>query len=210
MFNFSLLSMIAALPAIIIAMAMHEYAHAKVADILGDDTPRRTGRLTMNPFAHIDLLGMLMLFLLHFGWAKPVMINPANFKNKKRDDTLVSLAGPAANLIIAFISAFVLFFINNHGIDVSSGLYTVISLMVIININFALFNLIPIPPLDGAHIVSNMLSPYWQMKYWQWARYGFFNVNLAHLHPLLDLGVDSVTAIYFKHLYHDSSVRLIV
>lgn len=67
MFNFSLLSMIAALPAIIIAMAMHEYAHAKVADILGDDTPRRTGRLTMNPFAHIDLLGMLMLFLLHFG-----------------------------------------------------------------------------------------------------------------------------------------------
>ena len=165
MFNFSLLSMIAALPAIIIAMAMHEYAHAKVADILGDDTPRRTGRLTMNPFAHIDLLGMLMLFLLHFGWAKPVMINPANFKNKKRDDTLVSLAGPAANLIIAFISAFVLFFINNHGIDVSSGLYTVISLMVIININFALFNLIPIPPLDGAHIVSNMLSPYWQMHY---------------------------------------------
>ena len=185
MFNFSLLSMIAALPAIIIAMAMHEYAHAKVADILGDDTPRRTGRLTMNPFAHIDLLGMLMLFLLHFGWAKPVMINPANFKNKKRDDTLVSLAGPAANLIIAFISAFVLFFINNHGIDVSSGLYTVISLMVIININFALFNLIPIPPLDGAHIVSNMLSPYWQMKYWQWARYGFLMLILLIYTPFL-------------------------
>lgn len=185
MFNFNLLSIVAALPAIIIAMAMHEYAHAKVADALGDDTPRRTGRLTMNPFAHIDLLGMLMLLLLHFGWAKPVMINPANFKNKKRDDTLVSLAGPAANLVITFISAFVLFFINNHGIDVSSGLYTVISLMVIININFALFNLIPIPPLDGAHIVSNMLSPYWQMKYWQWARYGFLMLILLIYTPFL-------------------------
>lgn len=83
MFNFNLLSIVAALPAIIIAMAMHEFAHAKVADMLGDDTPRRMGRLTMNPFAHIDLLGMLMLLLLHFGWAKPVVINPANFRNKK-------------------------------------------------------------------------------------------------------------------------------
>ncbi|KAF1682069.1 site-2 protease family protein [Veillonella sp. R32] len=187
MSNFSLLNIVAALPAIIIAMAMHEYAHAKVADVLGDDTPRRMGRLTMNPFAHLDFIGMLMLLLLHFGWAKPVVINPANFKNKKRDDMLVSVAGPLANIVVAFVSAFVLFFINNHNIEVSQGLYTVISLMVIINVNFALFNLIPIPPLDGAHIVSNFLSPSWQMKYWQWQRFGFLALILLAYTPFLGM-----------------------
>ncbi|WP_251444152.1 site-2 protease family protein [Veillonella intestinalis] len=187
MSNFNVLTIVATLPAIIIAMAMHEYAHAKVADILGDDTPRRMGRLTMNPLAHLDFIGMLMLLLLHFGWAKPVMINPANFKNKKRDDILVSAAGPLANIVVAFLSAFVLFFINNHNIEISQGLYTVISLMVIININFALFNLIPIPPLDGAHIVSNFLSPAWQMKYWQWQRFGFLALILLAYTPFLSL-----------------------
>ena len=99
MFDFNIMHIIAGLPGLLIAMVIHEYAHAQVAVWLGDFTPRLMGRLTLNPKAHVDPIGMLMLFLVHFGWAKPVMINPRNFKNPKRDDILVSLAGPAANFI---------------------------------------------------------------------------------------------------------------
>ena len=104
MFDFNLMHIIAGLPGLLIAMVIHEYAHAQVAVWLGDFTPRLMGRLTLNPKAHVDPIGMLMLFLVHFGWAKPVMINPRNFKNPKRDDILVSLAGPMANFVTAFLA----------------------------------------------------------------------------------------------------------
>ena len=108
MFDISLMKIVAGLPGLIIAMVIHEYAHARVAVWLGDFTPKMMGRLTLNPMAHIDPIGLVMLFLVHFGWAKPVMINPNNFKNPKRDDILVSLAGPGANLLTAFLALVVL------------------------------------------------------------------------------------------------------
>ncbi|WP_295789923.1 site-2 protease family protein [uncultured Veillonella sp.] len=165
--NYYIMSMVAALPAVIVAMSVHEYAHAQVASWLGDDTPERLGRLTMNPFAHVSWLGFLMILLLQFGWAKPVIINPANFKNKKLGDVLVSIAGPIANLIVAFIAAISLVLAYYYNMELSDGLVRVLRSMLILNINFAVFNLLPIPPLDGAHIVSAFLSPSLQMKYWQ-------------------------------------------
>lgn len=183
--NFYIMSMVAALPAVIVAMSVHEYAHAQVASWLGDDTPERLGRLTMNPFAHVSWLGFLMILLLQFGWAKPVIINPANFKNKKLGDVLVSIAGPIANLIVAFIAAISLVLAYYYNMELSDGLVRVLRSMLILNINFAVFNLLPIPPLDGAHIVSAFLSPSLQMKYWQWQRFSFIILIILIYSPLL-------------------------
>ena len=112
-----LIGAITSLPGIIIAMVIHEWAHARVAYALGDFTPKLMGRLTLNPAAHIDILGLVMLFIAHFGWAKPVQVNPYNFGNPRRDDILVSLAGPGANFAIAFLTLFLVnvFLYHNPG-----------------------------------------------------------------------------------------------
>ena len=103
-FGYFLIRALTSLPGIIIAMVIHEWAHARTAYALGDPTPKMMGRLTLNPAAHVDLIGLLMLFIVHFGWAKPVQINPYNFSNPRRDDILVSLAGPGANFLTAFVT----------------------------------------------------------------------------------------------------------
>ena len=152
-----LIGLVAGLPGLIIAMVIHEYAHARMAVALGDFTPRLMGRLTLDPRAHIDPIGLIMLFLVRFGWAKPVIINPNNFKKPRRDDILVSVAGPAANLIIAFVTLFLLVLFTKYAGRPSSGAIYVLRLIIIYNINFAIFNMIPIPPLDGSHILRELL-----------------------------------------------------
>ena len=145
-----LMNVIAGLPGLIIAMTIHEYAHARVADWLGDFTPRMQGRLTLNPAAHIDPFGLLMLFLIKFGWAKPVMVNPSNFRNPRRDDILVSAAGPLANLLVAFITMLVVVILVKFGFHMSTGMRTVFSLILIYNINFAIFNMLNLLPYELA------------------------------------------------------------
>ena len=154
-----LVTLIAGLPGIVIAMVIHEYAHARVAYALGDYTPRLQGRLTINPAAHVDPIGLVMLLVAHFGWAKPVEINPMNFSNPRRDDILVSLAGPASNLIMAFVAMIILVLMSKFNFPMSEGLLVVFKLIIIYNINFAIFNMLPIPPLDGSHILKQLL-PY--------------------------------------------------
>lgn len=154
-----IMNMITGLPGIIIAMVVHEFAHARVAYALGDFTPKLAGRLTLNPAAHIDPIGLLMLLVAHFGWAKPVQINPYNFSNPRRDDLLVSLAGPAANLITAFLTVIFMVLLVKMDFEMSRGMHLVLSLIMVININFAIFNMLPIPPLDGFHVLRNIL-PY--------------------------------------------------
>ena len=185
MFDFDIMSFIAGLPGLILAMAVHEYAHARAAVALGDITPRMTGRLTLNPLAHIDPIGLLMLILAHFGWAKPVMINPRNFKNYKRDDILVSLAGPAANLLLAFLTVVVLLIYSKFFGRMSQGTYLVLQLIVLYNINFAIFNMIPLPPLDGSHILKHFLPARYAYRYAQIERYSFFILIVFVMTPVL-------------------------
>lgn len=185
MFDFDIMSFIAGLPGLILAMAVHEYAHARAAVALGDITPRMTGRLTLNPLAHIDPIGLLMLILAHFGWAKPVMINPRNFKNYKRDDILVSLAGPAANLLLAFLTLIVLLIYSKFFGRMSQGTYLVLQLIVLYNINFAIFNMIPLPPLDGSHILKHFLPARYAYRYAQIERYSFFILIVFVMTPVL-------------------------
>lgn len=144
---------------LIIAITVHEFAHSFTADQLGDPTPRASGRLTLNPLAHLDPIGSLMLILAGFGWGKPVPIDSLNFQNPKRDQLLVSLSGPTSNLILAVLTA-----ILSRAIGLSPFLLTFIS----INIAIAIFNLLPIPPLDGSHILFGLL-PEDQSIAWQQA-----------------------------------------
>ncbi|WP_054696962.1 site-2 protease family protein [Syntrophomonas palmitatica] len=152
------------LPAIIIGLTFHEYAHGRVAYWLGDDTPYYQGRLTLNPLPHIDWVGFFMLLFFKFGWAKPVEVNPYNFRNSgvKQGMMLVSLAGPAMNLMLALTGMLILKF---YGIDPGAGfsLYTnstvllLVGPLVYINLILAVFNLIPLPPLDGSKILAGLL-----------------------------------------------------
>ncbi len=178
--------LIAGIPAIIIAMVVHEYSHARVAYALGDYTPQLQGRLTLNPVAHVDPIGLLMLFIVHFGWAKPVQINPMNFSNPRRDDILVSLAGPASNLVTAFVFTIMLVLMVKFHIPFSEGLLVVFKLIIIYNINFAIFNMLPIPPLDGSHILRNILPYEMARAYEQLERYSFVFLILIIATPILD------------------------
>ena len=180
-----LMEIIAGLPGLVIAMVIHEYSHARVAYALGDYTPRMQGRLTLNPAAHVDPIGLLMLFVAHFGWAKPVQINPMNFSNPRRDDILVSLAGPASNLIVAFVALIILVLMAKLDFPLSEGLLVVFNLIIIYNINFAIFNMLPIPPLDGSHILRNLLPYELARAYEGLERYSFIFLILIIATPIL-------------------------
>ena len=128
-----------------------------------------------------------MLFLVRFGWAKPVMINPNNFKDPKKGDILVSLAGPAANLITAFVALVVWVMLNKAGAANSVGVFYVIQLIIIYNINFAIFNMIPLPPLDGSHVLKQLLPYDLAYKYASLERYSFFILIILIMTPALSL-----------------------
>lgn len=156
-----ILNMILMIPGMLIAFTFHEYAHALVADKLGDKTPRFQGRLTLNPIAHIDPIGFIAVLIFSFGWAKPVQTNPSAYKNYYKDDLKVSLAGPIANFIVAIIAALILGFYMNfiYGIlpeALAGVLYSMLYMILVINVNIGLFNLIPIPGLDGFSLLRDL------------------------------------------------------
>lgn len=175
MFDFDIIGMLMVLPGIIIGISFHEFAHALAAVKLGDNTPRFQGRLTLDPTKHLDPIGFLCLLFFHFGWAKPVMINPRNFKNPRRDDIIVSLAGPLMNLILAicFMILLKLLIVFPPSIILTNKTSYILSEMlnntVIINLVLMIFNLIPIPPLDGHHILGNIIGPKATNFYYQYA-----------------------------------------
>lgn len=160
------------IPGILAGFTFHEYAHALVADKLGDKTPRFQGRLTLNPLVHIDLLGFIAILLVHFGWAKPVETNPKAFKNYYMDDLKVSFAGPIANLMIAIILTIFLQGISKiitlTNTDISIVLLNVLRMLIYgIHTNCILFffNLVPLPGLDGFHILRDLFPKFFEKIY---------------------------------------------
>jgi Zn-dependent protease len=155
--------------AILAALTVHEWAHAYVANLLGDHTARSEGRMTLNPIAHLDPLGTLMFFLVHFGWGKPVPVDPRNFRNPRRDNAMVALAGPASNLILAFLCVLMLRILSPSvlGVGSASDLLSastigiklqafgvkILADAVFLNLGLMAFNLLPIAPLDGSNIL---------------------------------------------------------
>jgi Zn-dependent protease len=161
--------------ALLAAVTVHEYAHAYVADRLGDPTPRAHGRLTLNPLAHLDLIGTLLILLVGFGWAKPVPITPTNFTNWRRDTVIVAVAGPLANVTLLFVLGvpFKLGVLQAYGIG-GGPISAVLLIMMQINAMLAVFNLIPIPPLDGSKILLGVLPPEQAVTYARVQLYGPF------------------------------------
>lgn len=186
MFDFSLTGLIAGLPGLVIALVIHEYAHAKAADVMGDFTPRMTGRLTLNPMAHIDPIGLIMLLVVRFGWAKPVMINARNFRNWRQGELLVALAGPMANLLVAFIALLAMAVLFKLGMF-SEGVRLVLSMMVLFNINFAIFNMLPLPPLDGSKVLMVLLPGRLAYKLMSLERYSFIILIFLMMTPFLTM-----------------------
>lgn len=155
--------------ALIVAITIHEAAHCYMADYLGDPTPRSQGRTTLNPKAHLDLIGSILLPLgamltrspVMFGWGRPAPYDPYNLKNPRRDTALIALAGPISNLILAILVSIVLRFLGNSPGFTSFAL----TLAIQVNVSLALFNLLPVPPLDGSKIISLFLSPEANYRY---------------------------------------------
>ena len=208
MFGFNFTEMLLGIPGLIIAMTFHEYAHARAAVSLGDFTPRLMGRLTIDPRAHIDPIGLIMLFLVRFGWAKPVMINPVNFRNPKRDDIIVSLAGPAMNLLLGFIAFYMLYFIRYHNIDVSAITFSIIQMIFNYNVNFAVFNILPIPPLDGSHILRNLLPADLAYRYQALERYSILIMIIFIATPVL--GVVLMPMFQFVYAIYKALAGILV
>lgn len=173
MFDFNILAIIAGIPGLLIALVIHEYAHAQVAVWMGDDTPRMMGRLTLNPIAHIDPVGLMMLLVARFGWAKPVMINPGNFRDWRKGEICVALAGPVSNLITGFIALAVQLIFTKLNLFTSTALPMVLQLIVLYNVNFAIFNMLPLPPLDGSRVLMCFLPTEWTYKLASLERYSF-------------------------------------
>lgn len=187
--NFNLYDAIVTLPGILIGFTFHEFAHAYLATLFGDSTPQRQGRLTVNPLAHIDIWGLLLIIFAGFGWAKPVQTNPSNYHTRVREkDIAVSVIGPVTNLLIAIAAAAVIFVLFLVGINLSSSkaLFDILNGVVWINSVLFVFNLVPIPPLDGFHILADILpnSFYRFVEFVQ--RYGYIILLLFILSPLSD------------------------
>jgi Zn-dependent protease len=162
--NFDLARVLKFLPGIILGLTVHEYCHALVAHICGDSTSKDQGRVTLNPLKHIDPLGFIMLIFVGFGWAKPVQFNEQNLRNPKTDVIKIALAGPLSNAVIAMVLSLIFSLLSNasfvHSTPVWNTLTEVFMYAIYINWGLFIFNLIPLPPLDGSHLLLNQLRRY--------------------------------------------------
>ncbi len=180
MFNLDFKLLLILTPVILFSLSIHEFAHAYVAHLLGDDTAKRLGRLTLNPLRHLEPFGTILIFLVGFGWARPVPVNMLNFKDPRRGMLLVALAGPASNLLTAALAGVIL---RNIPLEIvvsggasASGIYTVCITMIVftikIGVALAVFNLIPLPPLDGSRVLYGILPEKYAYSYSRIEPYG--------------------------------------
>ena len=176
------------LPAVLWAISFHEFCHGYAAKLVGDPTAERSGRLSLNPLDHFDLVGTLMLLLVGFGWAKPVPINTRYFRHPRRDLVIVSLAGIVGNILTAVVCVLFLRFLGEpwYRLAGRAGI-TVLIQMIVINVGLAAFNLIPIPPLDGSRVLEAFL-PFRFLRYYYWLeRYGMIILLILLLTGIVDV-----------------------
>ena len=194
------------LPAILIGLTFHEAAHGYASYWLGDPTPKLQGRLSLNPLKHIDPIGFLALFFAGFGWGKPVEINPMYYKNRRRDELIVSLAGVVTNFVIAIIACFAMKFsidfIGSHGMNlVSYSVFMILDYMMTINIVLMVFNLLPVPPLDGFGVITQIFN---LRKYdWYYKLYsnGFLILMLLIIFNVTDKILTPAVGTIFNMLF---------
>ena len=181
-----LLTTLYCLPGLIIGFGLHEFAHAWMSNKLGDPTPRAQGRLTVNPLAHLDPVGTIMLLLFHFGYGKPVQINPSYYKHPKRDMILVSLSGISMNFLVAIISAVAYALMLRFGV-MNLTLLNIVYYIMAINVSLMIFNLLPCPPLDGYQVVKQLFLGGKTINFfWQIEQYGYILLLIIVFTGLID------------------------
>ncbi len=186
--SMSIEQLIAGAIALLVGLTFHEFSHALLADQLGDQRPRAMGRLTLNPLPHIDPIGGILLLVAGFGWAKPVMVNPAALRGGRRGLAIVAIAGPIANVVVAIGFAIVYRVLDLAAVD-DGFVLRLVELIVRLNILLALFNLIPIPPLDGSNVVLAFLPPRQAIAFQRYAPYGAIALLLLVFIPNSPLGL---------------------
>lgn len=164
--GFNIIELLFSFAALVVAITVHEFSHAWTAERLGDPTPRLQGRLTLNPLAHLDPIGTIMLILVRFGWGKPVQFDPYNLRNPRRDSAMISFAGPVSNILLATVAALVL------RLPMPVILAAFIAQVIVFNVVLAVFNLVPIHPLDGFKIVEGILPEDKAREWHELERYG--------------------------------------
>ncbi|MGN1073669.1 MAG: site-2 protease family protein [Eubacteriales bacterium] len=171
--NFNLADFLITVCAVILALSVHELYHGLVAYKLGDPTAKNAGRLTLNPLAHLDPLGLVCMVLFRFGWAKPVPIDMRYFKHPRRDMAIVAAAGPVSNLLFGTLCVFCYYLLVLYAPANAflSAMATFFATLAVLNVGFAVFNLLPVPPLDGSRVVGLFLPQKWYWKIMQYERY---------------------------------------
>ncbi|MFO7598385.1 MAG: site-2 protease family protein [Candidatus Desulfacyla sp.] len=200
--SFDITQWIIKIPVLLFAITIHEYAHGRAALALGDPTAKSMGRLSFNPLIHIDILGAICLFLFNFGWAKPVPVDIRYFKNMRKDVIIMSLAGPIANLAAALIAGLLIrFFMLPLEIYLQVLLW-----LILMNIGLGVFNLLPLPPLDGSHVLENILPARAAQRFREYGRYGpFILIGIVLLDNFAHTGIIGRILIgpmfYLAHLF---------
>ena len=193
-------------PPILLALSFHEYAHGWMAYRLGDPTAKNEGRLTMNPLAHLDPLGTMMIIIVHFGWAKPVPVNPMNLRDPKKDMLWIALAGPVSNVIMAAGLGLILRIMIGMGMRVDGSFLGYFQYMlyfaVMINLVLAIFNMIPIPPLDGSKILFGLLPTEYEEGYLRFQQFGpMLLLGLVVMNSFLGIPIFSTLITPFVSLF---------
>ena len=189
------------LPAVLWAISFHEFCHGWAAKLVGDPTAERSGRLSLNPLDHFDLVGTLMLLLVGFGWAKPVPINTRYFRHPRRDLVIVSLAGVAGNILTAVVCVLFLRFLGDYWYRLAGDAgFTVVAQMININMGLAAFNLIPIPPLDGSKVLEAFL-PFRYLRHYYWLeQYGMIILLVLLMTGVVDVLFNPISRMLWSLL----------
>ena len=204
--NWSVLTdmLLAVIPALI-CITLHELSHGFVAYKLGDNTAKNMGRLTLNPIKHIDIFGLIMMVVLKFGWAKPVPVNMRNFKNPKRDMAITALAGPLSNVLICCVVLFIYGLVylpcNLAGTEFAGSLLYAVYITAYLSIALAIFNIIPIPPLDGSKVLFSLMSDESYMRLMRYERYGMLLLLVLIVTDVLGNPLYAVTQFVFDKLF---------
>ncbi len=195
---------------IFLTLPVHEWAHGFAAYKLGDNTAKYMGRLSFNPLRHIDYIGALMILVFGFGWAKPVPVDPRYFKNPKRDMALTALAGPLSNIIMAFIALFLYsalaVVLGDNNSVIAEYIWLFFYFVAYINISLAVFNLVPIPPLDGSKILSAILPTRTYYKLMQYERYSFIILAVLLYSGVLSKPLGYISSHLFIGLFNLASL----
>ena len=195
-------AVISVIPALI-CITLHELAHGFVAYKLGDDTAKRMGRLTLNPIKHIDIMGLIMMAVFHFGWAKPVPVDMRKFKNPKKGMAVTALAGPVSNLIIAivFLALYGFLYPLLYASNVGATVLDILNTTAIISISLGIFNIIPVPPLDGSKVLFSCISDSAYYKLMRYERYGMLVVALLLFTGVLSGPMSSALQFVYGTLF---------